>query len=191
VGTLSHARIALPEASGGGLSRTIEALALVLLALPLGRLMEREMRRPVKPTGTTLTGWAKQATERPTGCMMVTQCSSIVGGSVGPQRQLAWPLSVVQRQSLTALGVPTACFTTPNSGEGVLMAAARLSRLQKRILWWLAVDHQRTRGLISSSHQELVRTLQSDKTISATASGRWRCGACSSLAVRLVGKRNP
>jgi DNA-binding MarR family transcriptional regulator len=44
------------------------------------------------------------------------------------------------------------------------MAAARLSRLQKRILWWLAVDHQRTRGLISSSHQELVRTLQSDKS---------------------------
>jgi len=84
--------------------------------------------------------------------------------SVGPQRQLARPLSVVQRQSLTALGVPTACCTTPNSGEGVLMAAARLSRLQKRMLWWLAVDHQRTRGLISSSHQELVRTLQSDKS---------------------------
>lgn len=43
------------------------------------------------------------------------------------------------------------------------MAAARLSRLQKRLLRWLAADHQRTRGLISSSHQELVRTLQSDK----------------------------
>jgi DNA-binding MarR family transcriptional regulator len=43
------------------------------------------------------------------------------------------------------------------------MAAARLSRLQKRILRWLAADHQRTRGLIASSQQELVRTLQSDK----------------------------
>jgi hypothetical protein len=43
------------------------------------------------------------------------------------------------------------------------MAAARLSRLQKRILRWLAADHQRTRGLRARSHQELVRTLQSAK----------------------------
>jgi DNA-binding MarR family transcriptional regulator len=43
------------------------------------------------------------------------------------------------------------------------MAAARLSRLQKRILGWLAADHRRSKGVIASSHQELVRTLQGDK----------------------------
>jgi len=43
------------------------------------------------------------------------------------------------------------------------MSAARLSQLQKRILRWLATDHQRTHGQITSSHQELVRTLQGDK----------------------------
>jgi DNA-binding MarR family transcriptional regulator len=43
------------------------------------------------------------------------------------------------------------------------MAAARLSRLQQQILRWLVADHQRTRGMIASSHQELVRALHADK----------------------------
>ena len=43
------------------------------------------------------------------------------------------------------------------------MAAQRLSRRHKQILQWLAVDHQRTRGLIRSSHQDLVRALPGDK----------------------------
>jgi DNA-binding MarR family transcriptional regulator len=43
------------------------------------------------------------------------------------------------------------------------MAARRLSRRQKQILQWLAVDHQRTRGMIRSSHQDLVRALPGDK----------------------------
>ena len=43
------------------------------------------------------------------------------------------------------------------------MAAPRLSRWQKHILHWLAADHQRTRGMITSSHQELVRALPGDK----------------------------
>lgn len=43
------------------------------------------------------------------------------------------------------------------------MAAYRLSRLQKRRLTWLAADHQRTRGVTASSHQELVRALAGDK----------------------------
>ena len=43
------------------------------------------------------------------------------------------------------------------------MAAQRLSRRQKRILQWLAADHQRTRGMITSSHQALVRALPGDK----------------------------
>ena len=43
------------------------------------------------------------------------------------------------------------------------MAAQRLSRRQKQILQWLAVDHQRTRGMIRSSHQDLVRAVPGDQ----------------------------
>jgi DNA-binding MarR family transcriptional regulator len=43
------------------------------------------------------------------------------------------------------------------------MPATRLSQLQKGILRWLAADHQRTHGRITSSHQELVRALHRDK----------------------------
>jgi len=43
------------------------------------------------------------------------------------------------------------------------MAAQRLSRRQKHILQWLATDHQRTRSMLTSSHQDLVRALPGDK----------------------------
>ena len=38
------------------------------------------------------------------------------------------------------------------------MVAQRLSRRQKHILQWLAMDHQRTRGIITSSHS--LQTLE-------------------------------
>jgi DNA-binding MarR family transcriptional regulator len=44
-----------------------------------------------------------------------------------------------------------------------VMAVARLSRLQKRILRWLRHDYQRTQGRTSSSHHELACALRSDK----------------------------
>ena len=43
------------------------------------------------------------------------------------------------------------------------MAAVRLSRLQKRILCWLAVDEQRSGGRVSSSHPALVSAVPSAK----------------------------
>src|SRR5438270_323545 len=43
------------------------------------------------------------------------------------------------------------------------MAAWRLSRLQQQILHWLAADQQRTRGMIVSSHEDLVKALPADK----------------------------
>lgn len=43
------------------------------------------------------------------------------------------------------------------------MATQRLSQLHQRILQWLAADHQRTRGVIVSSHEELVKALHRDK----------------------------
>jgi hypothetical protein len=43
------------------------------------------------------------------------------------------------------------------------MAVARISQLQQQILRWLAADHRRTRGMMASSHQELVQALHGDK----------------------------
>ena len=43
------------------------------------------------------------------------------------------------------------------------MATQRVSRLQHHILRWLLADHQRTRGMMASSHAELVKALGGDK----------------------------
>jgi len=80
--------------------------------------MERAMRTSVDTTSTPLTGWEKQATERPTSFMMVTKFAGGIVLKLGDHRQLARPLSGVQQQSLTALNVPVACFTDCTSGEG-------------------------------------------------------------------------
>ena len=92
----------------------IEALGLVLLlALLLWRLMERQMRAHVESTGRPLPGWDKKATERPTAFMMVTKFAGVIMVKLGHDRHLARPLSGVQHQYLTALDVPATCFTLP------------------------------------------------------------------------------
>jgi transposase len=95
----------------------IEALGLVLLlALLLWRLVERTLRVHVETTGKPLTGWDKQATQKPTAFMMMTKFAGVMVIKVGDQRQLAHPLSPVQQQYLLALGVPATYFTAPQSG---------------------------------------------------------------------------
>jgi len=95
----------------------IEALGLILLlALLLWRVMERAMRTYVDTTRRPLMGWDKKVTERPTAFMMVTKFAGVIVLKCGAQRQLAHPLSVIQQQYLTALEVPTACFTDLTSG---------------------------------------------------------------------------
>ena len=93
---------------------------LVLLALLIWRLLARAMRTQGDTSSPSLTGWDKQATERPTSCRMVTQCAGVIGVKLGNHRQLARPLSGVQQHSRRALDVPAACFTglTSGSGEG-------------------------------------------------------------------------
>jgi hypothetical protein len=44
---------------------------------------------------------------------------------VGPQRQLARPLSTVQQQYLRALGVPAMYFTVPQSGYRAEIGTSR------------------------------------------------------------------
>jgi DNA-binding MarR family transcriptional regulator len=43
------------------------------------------------------------------------------------------------------------------------MSCERLSRLQRRILTWLAQEARRTRGTMAASHQDLVRVMATDK----------------------------
>lgn len=95
----------------------LEALGLVLLlALLLWRLVERTLRGHVETTGSTLTGWDKKATQKPTAFMMMTKFAAVTVIKVGNQRQLVHPLSMVQQQYLLALRVPATYFTAPHSG---------------------------------------------------------------------------
>jgi DNA-binding MarR family transcriptional regulator len=43
------------------------------------------------------------------------------------------------------------------------MTTQRVSRRQKHILRWFLADQQRTRGVLASSHAELVKALGGDK----------------------------
>jgi DNA-binding MarR family transcriptional regulator len=43
------------------------------------------------------------------------------------------------------------------------MATQRVSRFQKQMLRWLLADHHRTRGVLASSHAELVKALRGAK----------------------------
>lgn len=94
----------------------IEALGLVLwLALLLWRLVERALRLHVETTGSTLTGWDKKATQKPTAFMRMTKFAAVIVVKVGTYRQLAQPFSAVQQSYLSALGVSASYFTLPPS----------------------------------------------------------------------------
>jgi DNA-binding MarR family transcriptional regulator len=80
------------------------------------------------------------------------------------------------------------------------MAARRLSRRQKQLLSWLAVDRQRTHGRIRNSHQDLGRALPADQgnishslqTLAARgliALGRSLGGKAESLRLTLEGQQ--
>lgn len=95
----------------------IEALGLVLLlALLLWRLIERGLRVYVETTGSTLIGWDKKETQKPTAFMLMTKFAAVIVVKVGAQRRFAQPLSTVQLAYLRALDVPTTAFLTPHSG---------------------------------------------------------------------------
>jgi hypothetical protein len=95
----------------------IEARGLVfLVALRLWRLMERSLRHHGDTTGTTMSGWDKKTTGRPTALMMVTKFAGLMVVKVDQQRHLTRALSSVQQQYLTALSVQATGFTTPTRG---------------------------------------------------------------------------
>jgi len=95
----------------------LEALGRILWrARLLWRVMERAMRTDVDPTRRPWMGWAKNVTERPTACRMVTKCAGVIVCKCGAQRQRAQPLAVIQQQYLTALDGPAACCPGLTSG---------------------------------------------------------------------------
>ncbi|NWH04062.1 IS1634 family transposase [Desulfobacter latus] len=92
----------------------IEALGLILLlALLLWRLVERDLKLYVKETDTPLPGWKKQLTKNPTSFMMTTKFLSILVITSGKKRKLAKPLTKVQLQYLKALDIKPECFISP------------------------------------------------------------------------------
>jgi transposase len=92
----------------------IEVLGLVLLlSLLIWRLMERCMRQYIESTGSTITGWRKRPTKRPTSFMMTTKFLEITVFKKGSIRQLAKPLRPVQLEFLQALNLKPEIFTVP------------------------------------------------------------------------------
>ncbi|MBW2655890.1 MAG: IS1634 family transposase [Deltaproteobacteria bacterium] len=92
----------------------IEVLGMVLLiALLIWRLMEREMRRYLDSEDITITGWVRRKTKKPTAFMMSTKFVSVLVVKSGRNRQLARPLKPVQHEYLKALGVSPESFVTP------------------------------------------------------------------------------
>ena len=92
----------------------IEVLGLVLLiSLLIWRLMERSMRQYVEGNDSTLTGWERRPTKKPTAFMMTTKFSGMMVITIGRHRQLARPIKDYQQEYLVALGVSSRVFTEP------------------------------------------------------------------------------
>ncbi|HSX78912.1 MAG TPA: hypothetical protein VLQ80_10125 [Candidatus Saccharimonadia bacterium] len=69
-----------------------------MLTLLLWRLVERALRVHVETTGSTLTGWDKKETQKPTAFMMMTKFAAVIVVKGGSHWQHAQPFSVVQTE---------------------------------------------------------------------------------------------
>lgn len=95
----------------------IEALGLVLvLSLMVWRLIERTMRLSLKQTASSVTGWDKKQTSRPTSFMMTTYFLSILVLQTPKGRMLGKPLNPIQLSYLAILGLSPAIFLDPAAG---------------------------------------------------------------------------
>ena len=96
--------------------RRIEALGLVLiLALTIWRLMERTMRLNLAASKSTITGWEKRRTSRPTSLMMTTKFIGVFLLVSSLHRRLAEPFTEIQIQYLRALEVTPNAFLNPHA----------------------------------------------------------------------------
>jgi transposase len=92
----------------------LEALGLILvIALMVWRLMERTMRVSLKESGSTIIGWEKRQTSRPTSFMMRIKFQSVLVLRTDSGRFLGKPLNPGQLAYLKILGLPPEIFTEP------------------------------------------------------------------------------
>lgn len=89
----------------------IEALGLVLLiALLVWRLIERNMRKYIKENNLSIMGWDKRLTMKPTTYMMTTKFSSVHVLKKDHLRWFARPLKDFQLDYLNAMGLSEHIF---------------------------------------------------------------------------------
>ena len=92
----------------------IEVLGMILLiSLLIWRLMERSMRCYIEQNQTTMPGWVKRRTKRPTSFMMSTKFHTVLVIKSGKHRQLAKPLNPVHLEYLKALDIRPEVFFSP------------------------------------------------------------------------------
>ena len=92
----------------------IDALGMVLIiALMVWRLMERTMRAYVENEKTTLPGWDRRDTTKPTAFMMTTAMTGIMVAAIGGQRHMLHGPGHSQLAFLKALGLGPPAFLDP------------------------------------------------------------------------------
>jgi transposase len=92
----------------------IDVLGMILLiALLIWRLIERTMRQHLDQEQTTITGWVRRKTKRPTAFMMSTKFHTILVIKIKNKRLLARPLKPVHLEYLQALDIDPNVFVTP------------------------------------------------------------------------------
>lgn len=84
----------------------IEVLGFILLtSLLTWNLMEHVMRGHLKRTGSTISGWDRKPTTRPTTFMMTTKFKGVLVARIGAQWHFTAPLTGEQQQYVRALGL--------------------------------------------------------------------------------------
>ncbi len=93
----------------------IDALGMILIiALLIVRLMERSMRAHVANTHTTMPGWDRKQTTKPTTFMMIIAMTGIRVARVGGRRWLLRGPGPTPLAFLRALGLDPTVFTDPH-----------------------------------------------------------------------------
>ena len=94
----------------------IEALGMVLmLSLLVWSLIERTLRQYVQEHDTTLPGWDKKRTTKPTTYMLTWMFTGIIVIHWGTQWRLGNPLRATTLEYLETLGLNARIFITPPS----------------------------------------------------------------------------
>jgi transposase len=92
----------------------IDALGMILIiALMIWRLMERNMRAYIEAAKTTLPGWDNRKTTKPTAFMMTTIMTNIMVAAMDKKRLMIRKPTAKQDEFLRALGLDSSTFLDP------------------------------------------------------------------------------